>query len=665
MLGSDSILFENLLNFSEVEKALVKQRSKKEKDKKSKKKGVNKDNASGRDDGGTNKKNKVDSKARKSKTSTLKRLANSLNPPGLPPEPPARPPVREQLANEEIQRKYSDAVLPQNPVMADMIKELGEKSSSLNRPHNVVTELSSSDVHQKAEQAPKSVQNDWHKRPPAPLPLEVQQDRIQEKRCPSLTANEGGARKLSLPLLPQQDQQNLLPCPPSQDLQKLLPAPPTQSLRKPPALQPPTQQKPVPNPLPPTIQQKEPPTAGSQQKPLSTPLPPHAYSKQSSSLLLKEHKQKDQKMQQKPPTLPHAPKQQTPAPSCDDEAVAVQKDEEDHWLKETKPVGNTAKPHAVRRKSADSTNQEANVSRSPVPRPRNRPPPPPVPLQESGKSASNSSLSSGDVCLSESSGDGLGPSTKPRPLPRPRHRGEKQEPSAGSHPTAENNHESELLQVKPVISSAQAGSESQFTKQPSVKRKPTHPPPSVPSSDISVAAPHQKIILSGPKPSPAGPKPVVTRPKPKPLAKPNLPRKPGVAPTSLESEVNLSPQASKIFTVSQQGLTKVREIISLTNARVMDDSQNSLFSIIKDLGKISLEVVESFSSLTDSLGPQARFRARRTVTDLESKYSDLDSLVQTVNQNPTAVEMELIGKAVNSLGCALDSICIVLKTTSY
>lgn len=108
----------------------------------------------------------------------------------------------------------------------------------------------------------------------------------------------------------------------------------------------------------------------------------------------------------------------------------------------------------------------------------------------------------------------------------------------------------------------------------------------------------------------------------------------------------------------------MRAILSLTDARVMDDSHNNLLQAIDELKGISLEVLETSSSLTDSLEPQARFKVRRTVTDLEGKYSDMEGVVETVGPNPNAVDMERIGKAVISFSEALENVCSTVRATA-
>lgn len=342
--------------------------------------------------------------------------------------------------------------------------------------------------------------------------------------------------------------------------------------------------------------------------------------------------------------------------------------------KKPKATKSAVKPSAARTKSSDSLTPDGKP-RSPVPRPRNRPPPPPPPgqLQESGKSTSNSSISSVDASVSESSIDFQVSSPRPRPVPRPRQRGEQQ--SAGvdqDHGTLTRESEkvvgpprnNKLHSERPM---SLTGNEANISRQPSVKSRPAHPPPAIP--DITKKpggsnASQQKGTAPGTKPMSPGPRPAPAGPKPKPPLKPNVPRRPKLTPPSLEPDPSLSPQVNEILKLSNQGQAKVKEILSLTDARVMDDSQNNLLEVISDLQKISLEVLESSSSLTDSLGPQARFRVRRTVTDLESKYSDMEGVIQTVGPNPNAVDMERIGKAVHSFSGALDSICSTVRATA-
>jgi len=560
------------IHFSEVEKALEKQKTKKDKGKKSKKKGEINNSLSVE-----GKKKTDDCHNTKSKPSTLKKLANSLNPSGPPPEPPARPtPKEESLDAEEAEKHPSHPVVPNVPVMPNLVEELGKRSGTLKK----VSDKGSvqSNKQDIKDVPPRFTPENLHKRPPAPLPSNYQQQQKpeQSQRPLSPTRQENGTKHF--PLIPSQAPRKSS-APQSQN--KPLPVPPRQVL----------------------------------QKSLSNPPQPHPSRNKRDSV---------------PPVQDKTPKEE--------------EQQDTQMSKKSKPVKAVGRPSSAQTKSSDSTNPEGATPRSPVPRPRNRPPPPPppAPLKDTGKSNSNSSLSSGDVNFSEFSSDGPGPSPKPRPVPRPRQRGEQQLTSF----------DQEQGPLSP------AGKESNNARQPPVKARPAHPPPSIPdskkpSSNNSVTV--TKPISPGPRPTPARPKPPV---------KPNIARKPKITQPSSEPDPNLPPKVNEILQLSHQGQTKVKEILSLTDARVMDDSQNNLLEVIDELKRISLEVLETSSSLTDSLGPQARFKVRRTVTDLENKYSDMQGVVETVGPNPNAVDMERIGKVVNSFSGALDSVCTTVRATA-
>lgn len=565
----------DVIHFSEVEKALEKQKTKKDKGKKSKKKGETNNSLSVEE-----KKKTDDCHKTKSKTSTSKKLANSLNPSGPPPEPPARPTPKEQSLDEEAEKQPSHPLVPN--VMPNLVEELGKKSGTFKKVSDKGNVPSNKqDVK---DVPPRFTPENLHKRPPAPLPSNChqQQKPEQSQRPLSPTRQENGTKHF--PMIPSQaPRKNSAP----QSQNKPLPAPPRQILQK--SLSNPPQPRPSPN-------------------------------KQQSGLPFQDEAPKEQEQQDTP------------------------------LSKKSKPVKAVGRPSSAQTKSSDSANPEK--PRSPVPRPRNRPPPPPppAPLKDTGKSTSNSSLSSGDVNFSESSSDGQGPSAKPRPVPRTRQRAEQQLTSV----------DQEQGPLSP------AGKESNNARQPPVKARPAHPPPSIPGgkkpgSSNSVTSSHQQVNTSGTKPTSPAPRPTHT--KPKPPVKPNIARKPKIAPPSSEPDPNLPPQVNEILQLSHQGQTKVMEILSLTDARVMDDSQNNLLEVIDELKRISLEVLETSSSLTDSLGPQARFRVRRTVTDLENKYSDMQGVVETVGPNPNAVDMERIGKVVNSFSGALYCVCTTVRAT--
>ena len=565
----------DVIHFSEVEKALEKQKTKKDKGKKSKKKGETNDSLSVGE-----KKKTDDCQKTRSKTSTLKKLANSLNPSGPPPEPPARPTPKEQNLNGEAEKHLSHPLVPNAPVMPNLVEELGKRSGTLRK----VSDKGNVPIDkQDMKNVPaRFTPENLHKRPPAPLPSNYQQQQKPEQSHPLSPAGQENGSK-SFPLIPSQAPRKGS-APLSQN--KPLPAPPRQVL----------------------------------QKSLSNPQPRPPANKQDFG------------------------------PPVEDETPKEQEQRNPQLSKKSKPVKAVGRPSSAQTKSSDSTNPDGTTPRSPVARPRNRPPPPPpAPLKDTGKSTSNSSLSSGDVNFSELSSDG--PSPKPRPVPRPRQRGEQQATSV----------DQEQGPLSP------SGKESNNARQPPVKAKPAHPPPSIPNSkkpgsSNSVTSGHQQVNTSGAKPTSAGPRP--TPAKPKPPVKPNIARKPKITPPSSEPDPNLPPQVNEILKLSHQGQTKVKEILSLTEARMMDDSRNNLLEIIDELKRISLEVLETSSSLTDSLGPQVRFRVRLTVTDLENKYSDMQGVVETVGPNPSAVDMERIGKVVNSFSGALDSVCTTVKATA-
>lgn len=102
---------------------------------------------------------------------------------------------------------------------------------------------------------------------------------------------------------------------------------------------------------------------------------------------------------------------------------------------------------------------------------------------------------------------------------------------------------------------------------------------------------------------------------------------------------------------------KVYTILDLSGAR----EGESLTELVHEFQELTLRVKESLSSLTDTLAPQARFKFRRTVTDFDSKYNDLDSVIQTVGRNLTSVDMERINKVAGGVAEGLDEVCSTLK----
>ena len=553
---------------------MEKNKSKKDKGKKSKKRGEANDSLSVKDEN-TSRKKKDDSHGSKSKMSNMKKITSSLNPSGPPPEPPARPMLKDQNLEKEKEARPSLPPLPTNPVMSNLMKELGNRSGTLKKgPDKGIV---SNSREQKEDLPSRFTADNLHKRPPAPLPPEYQP---QEQR---------GAPHFSNP---EQQENGNKSAPPSQGSRKITHPQPSNK----PLLPPPRQ----------SLQKSL--SSSSSQAPLS---PPPQMNKSTKSPLLEE---KTKEL----------------------DAQVSNKD---------KPSNSARKTSAAGSKPSNHLNSEMGKPKSPVPRPRNRPPPPPPPisLQESGKSTSNSSLSSGDTNLSEFSNDGLA-SPKPRPVPRPRLRGE--QPSEQSD----------------------RGSKIEPLRQPPTKSKPMHPPPSIP--DISKrpltrnnsSSSQQQVSSSVVKPKSSGPKPAPS--KPKPPVKPNIPRKPKITPPISGADSNLPPKVNELLHLSDQCQSRMKAILSLTDARVMDDSHNNLLQAIDELKGISLEVLETSSSLTDSLEPQARFKVRRTVTDLEGKYSDMEVVVETAGPNPNAVDMERIGKAVISFSEALENVCFTVRATA-
>lgn len=328
-----------------------------------------------------------------------------------------------------------------------------------------------------------------------------------------------------------------------------------------------------------------------------------------------------------------------------------------------------AKGAGTRSKTPEGVTLNGGAPKSPVARPRNRPPPPPPPdaVTDSGRSTSNTSLSSSDYNASQPSNENQKPPPKLRPVPRPR-----QKPEQSSAGIDQNNCsaicESDRGALSPKVMSPNANKPScGISRQPSITSKPSHPPPAIPdtsnkSGEKSSSGNQEKA--SAPATKPLGAHLALAGSKPKPLAKPPVSRKPKITPPSLQPDPALSQEINVILQLSNQGQEKVKEILSLTDARVMDNSQNNLVDVFGELQKISLEVLESSSSLTDALGPQARFRVRRTVTDLESRYSDMEVVMQTVGPDANAVDLERLGKAVHSFSGALDSICSSVRATA-
>ncbi|KAK3713423.1 hypothetical protein QZH41_002909 [Actinostola sp. cb2023] len=189
------------------------------------------------------------------------------------------------------------------------------------------------------------------------------------------------------------------------------------------------------------------------------------------------------------------------------------------------------------------------------------------------------------------------------------------------------------------------------------------------SLDESLPEAALRANLKSPSESRRGSFPASHRPttpnRPRPPFKPNLPKKPKVSVGILDKK--LSPQAQKIIQLSVEGQNKAQEILDLTGAREGDN----LNELVDDFLKLSLRVKESLSTMTDSLSPQARFKFRRTVTDFESKYNDLDSVLHTVGRNLTAIDMERINKVAGGITnkhnvlLHADWLCLIPMGDSY
>lgn len=149
------------------------------------------------------------------------------------------------------------------------------------------------------------------------------------------------------------------------------------------------------------------------------------------------------------------------------------------------------------------------------------------------------------------------------------------------------------------------------------------------------------------------------------LVKLNIVRKFKIILFSLEFDFNFLLEVNEILQFFYQGQIKVKEIFFLIGVRVMDDSQNNLFEIIDEFKRIFFKVLEIFLSLIDLLGSQVRFNVRRIVIDFENKYSDMQGVVEIVGLNLNAVDMERIGKVVNSFFGVLDSVCIIFRVIVF
>lgn len=284
-----------------------------------------------------------------------------------------------------------------------------------------------------------------------------------------------------------------------------------------------------------------------------------------------------------------------------------------------------APPKPKRSKSNDELGKN-DPRTSPVPRPRNRPPPPPAakPSSEDVSAVSNKPYN-----RTASESDALNKTWGGRPKPAPRARPRRPDVMSDEDRLSSQDSLDEYTTENKFISklnSTNSGEprRSSFPATATTTHRPTPPRQGSPN-------------------------------KPKPPAKPALPRKPGA--TTTQGNKKLSPQALKIIKLSEDGLGKVYTILDLSGAR----EGESLTELVHEFQELTLRVKESLSSLTDTLAPQARFKFRRTVTDFDSKYNDLDSVIQTVGRNLTSVDMERINKVAGGVAEGLDEVCSTLK----
>lgn len=359
----------------------------------------------------------------------------------------------------------------------------------------------------------------------------------------------------------------------------------------------------IPLPAPPTSPQQRPqmPLPASPQshlvKPPNIPLPPTPDSKPS----LGEPLEKPAAHRAKPLKVSSAASKQALKPPI-------------KQTKSTDSKASKAPPKPLRSKS----NDELVKNTSPVPRPRNKPPPPPPGGQFSPQPSIEEDFN--DSVITERRELSHTWSGKPKPMPRARPK----------RPGAISDNESQSSQDSLDGSLPESAIRASL-KSSSEPRRGSFPISQRPATPLKQTSPT----------------------KPKPPAKPSLPKKPQIGTQNKK----LSPQAEKIVKLIEEGQSKSNDIINLTGAR---EGEN-LGELVDDFLKLSLRVKETLSTLTDSLSPQARFKFRRTVTDFDSKYNDLDSVLQTVGRNFTNIDMERINKVTCGVNEGLEEVCSTIR----
>ena len=315
------------------------------------------------------------------------------------------------------------------------------------------------------------------------------------------------------------------------------------------------------------------------------------------------------------------------------------------------------------------TSRMEDSRRGSVSHPTTRPPPPPKPSDDSGNSspAVSSTLPRPkkpplppNRPLTTSRTLPKSPASSPSSVVKPIHASPPTPPTNNNNNNLIVNNENddhktllsqEVTPLQPPVPPTK--------KSPPVTPQKTVQPAAEPSlfnSEVVEKSPRKEIKNIPPRPIPAA------RPslKPRPPGKPRLdtlPPKPEipVKKASLTTEPSLSclsidrsivkPELHGVADTLESLDQILKNLISLAHNRQSEnfgDKSNDCLSLCNEL-------VDRVSSYRDSIGPVARMKVNRHLTNIESSVNDFTNLVRNLPRIPTATDLEKVGKTLKAL----------------
>ena len=316
------------------------------------------------------------------------------------------------------------------------------------------------------------------------------------------------------------------------------------------------------------------------------------------------------------------------------------------------------------------TSRMEDSRRGSVSHPSTRPPPPPKPSDDSGGNSPTVSSTlprpkkpplPPNRPLTTSRTLPKSPTSSPSAVSKPIHAPPPTPPTNNNNNLIVDNDDnkppqdaSPILPPTPLLPPAPPSKKS----PPVTPQKTVKPPvePSVVNTEVVEKSPRKefKNIPSRPipaarpslKPRPPGkPRLDTLPPKPDiPVKKASLTTEPLLSCLSIDRSV-LKPELHNVAETLESLDQVLKNLISLAHNRQSEnfgDKSNDCLSLCNEL-------VDRVSSYRDSIGPVARMKVNRHLTNIESGVNDFTNLAKNLPRIPTATDLEKVGKTLKAL----------------